>query len=127
MLREEFENRMGNTVTPEAWDDIVDLYSRLHDIADWDTFCDDYKLHGTSKILANLWARFKETRDVLQVYKREHQEAAELLIKLSADYGIKEAYDMAESMIYQRGIITYKLKFGKELTDNEMEYIISKI
>ncbi len=127
MLREEFENRMGNTVTPEAWDDIVDLYAHLHDIEDWDAFAEDYKLHGTSKILANLWKRLKDTLDVLQIYKREHQEAAELLIKLHADFGIQEAYDMAESMIYMKGIIRYKMENGKELTDREREYIISKL
>lgn len=127
MLREEFEARMGNTVTPEAWDDIVDLYSHCHDIEDWDAFADDYKLHGCSKILDNVWRRLKNTRDVLDIYKREHQEAAELLIKLHADFGIQEAYDMAESMIYMKGIIRYKMENGKELTDREKEYIISKL
>lgn len=126
MQREEFENRMGHTVTPEAYEDIEDLYFAAGDI-DKDTFCDDYKLHGTSKILAGLWARYKTMRDDLQVYKKEHQQAAELLVKISWDYGVKEAEEQAYTMIGQRGIIKTKIQRGIDLTREEKEYIISKL
>ena len=126
MLREEFENRMGNTVTPEAYEDINNLYIQSGDM-DKDTFCDDYKLHGGSKILAEIWKRYKTTRDVLQIYKREHQEAAEMLVRLNDEYGIPEAYRMAESMIDLRGVVKFKIENGKPLTSAEKEYIISMI
>lgn len=126
MLREEFENRMGNTVTPEAYENIEDLYISAGDM-DKDTFCDDYKLHGTSKILAEIWDRYKNTRDVLQIYKREHQEAAEMLLMINDNYAIGEAYNMAEKMIGTRGIIKFKIENNKPLTSAEKEYIISKI
>lgn len=126
MLREEFENRMGNTVTPEAYENIEDLYISAGDM-DKDTFCDDYKLHGASKILAEIWKRYKITRDALKVYKREHQEAAEMLLMINYNYAIGEAYNMAEKMIGTRGIIKFKIENGKPLTSAEKEYIISKI
>ena len=126
MLREEFENRMGNTVTPEAYNDIEELYYAAGDM-DKDTFCDDYKLHGASKILAEIWGRYKTTRDVLKIYQKEHQAAAEMLVKFSYNYGIKEAYDQAEAMISKRGIIRYKLENGIELTSEEKAFILEKI
>lgn len=126
MLREEFENRMGNTVTPEAYTDIEDLYISAGDL-DKDTFCDDYKLHGASKILAEIWGRYKTTRDVLKVYKKEHQAAAEMLVRFSYDYGIKEAYAQANAMIGDRGVIRYKLENSIELTSEEKDFIISKL
>lgn len=126
MLREEFENRMGNTVTPEAYEDIEDLYISAGDM-DKDTFCDDYKIHGYSKILAEIWKRYKITRDALEVYKKEHQAAAEMLLRLHDEYGIKEAYDMAQTMIDLRGIVKYKLENSKQLTSIEREYVMSKI
>lgn len=126
MQREEFENRMGNTVTPEAYEDIENLYIAAGDI-DKDTFCDDYKLHGASKILAGLWERYKIQRDALQVYKKEHQQAAELLVKISWDHGVKEAEEQAYTMIGQRGIIKAKIQRGIGLTSEEKDYIISKL
>ena len=127
MTLEEFTNRMnGNTVTPEAFDDIHDLYIQAGDI-DKDTFCDDWKLHGTSKILAGLWEHYKIHRDGLQVYKKEHQAAAELLVKLSWDYGIKEAAEMAETMITKRGVIRHKIENGIALTADEKQYIIEHL
>jgi hypothetical protein len=126
MLREEFENRMGNTVTPEAYNDIEELYYAAGDM-DKDTFCDDYKLHGASKILAEIWDRYKTSEAVLKIYKEEHQAAAEMLLRLHDEYGIKEAYDMAQTMIDLRGIVKYKLENGKQLTSIEREYVMSKI
>lgn len=126
MLREEFEARMGNTVTPEAFEDIHELYIASGDM-DKDTFCDDWKLHGTSKILAEIWPLYKDMRKVLELYKKEHQKAAELLVDIFENYGVKEARDMAEEMIYDRGIIRYKLEHGKALTADERDYILSKI
>lgn len=126
MLREEFENRMGNTVTPEAYEDIEDLYISAGDI-DKDTFCDDYKLHGASKILTEIWKRYKITRDALKIYKKEHQAAAEMLVKLSNDYDIVEAEDLARTMINDRGVIRYKLEHGIALTSEEKAFILEKI
>lgn len=126
MLREEFENRMGNTVTPEAYENIEDLYISAGDM-DKDTFCDDYKLHGASKILAEIWASYKIKRDALKVYQRENQEAAEMLLMINDNYAIGEAYNMAEKMIGTRGIIKFKIENGKPLTISEKEYIISKL
>ena len=126
MLREEFENRMGNTVTEEAFEDIHELYIASGDM-DKDAFCDDYKLHGASKILAEIWGRYKNTRDVLKIYKREHQAAAEMLVKFSNDYGIKEAYAQAEAMIDMRGIVRYKLDYGICLTSEEKAFILEKL
>lgn len=126
MLREEFENRMGNKVTPEAYEDIENLYIAAGDM-DEDTFCDDYKLHGASKILAEIWNRYKTTRDVLQIYKREHQEAATLLVRLFTEYNDKRAIDCATMMIGEGEVIKYKIQQGMELTSQEREYIISKL
>lgn len=126
MLREEFETRMGNTVTPEAYEDIEDLYISTGDM-DKDTFCDDYKIHGYSKILAEIWKRYKITRDALKVYKKEHQAAAEMLVKISNDYDIVEAEDFARTMINDRGVIRYKLEHGLGLTSEEKEFILEKI
>lgn len=126
MLREEFETRMGNTVTPEAFEDIHRLYICSGNM-DKDTFCDDYKLHGTSKILAEIWKLYKDTQAALDCYKREHQEAAEMLVRFSYDYNIKEAYEQADAMIGQRGIIRYKIERGIELTSEEKDYILRKI
>lgn len=126
MLREEFENRMGNTVTPEAFEDINELYISSGDM-DKDTFCDDYKLHGTSKILHEIWMRYKNTKDVLAIYKREHQEAATLLVRLAEEFNDKRASDCAAMMIGEAGVIKYKVQQGIELTSTEKEYIISKL
>ena len=126
MLREEFETRMGNKVTPEAYEDIENLYISAGDM-DKDTFCDDYKLHGASKILAEIWGRYKTVKDVLQIYKREHQEAATLLVRLGEEFNDKRAKDCATMMIGEGGVIKYKVQQGLELTSQEREYIISKL
>lgn len=126
MLREEFENRMGNTVTPEAYEDIQDLYIAAGDI-DKDTFCDDYKLHGSSKILAGLWKRYKSKTNALNIYMREHKEAATLLIRIADETGNKMAYDCAQMMLGDSGIVRYKIEQGLPLTNAEREYIISKL
>ena len=126
MLREEFENRMGNKVTPEAYEDIENLYYASGNL-DKDTFCDDYKLHGASKILAEIWKSYKAFESLIKYYQKEHQEAAEILLMIHDQYGVKEAYNMAEAMIDTSGIIKFKINNGKPLTSAEKEYIISKL
>lgn len=126
MLRQEFENRMGNKVTPEAYEDIENLYIAAGDM-DKDAFCDDYKLHGASKILKGIWERYKSKANVLEIYKREHQEAATLLLRLASDYNDKRAIDCATMMLGESGVIKYKVQQGMELTSAEREYIISKL
>lgn len=126
MLREEFETRMGNTVTPEAFEDIHNLYICSGDM-DKDAFCDDYKLHGASKILAEIWKSYKDVKRVVDIYRRENEEAATLLVRLATEYNDKRALDCATMIIGERGVIKYKVQQGMELTSEEREYIISKL
>ena len=126
MLREEFENRMGNTVTPEAFEEINNLYMTCYEM-DKDAFCDDWKLHGSSKIIADLWKYYKINHDACKIYQEENKKAAELLIKLDWQYGVKEAGELAEAMLSKRGVIRYKLENGVALTTEEKEYIFDRL
>ena len=117
---------MGNTVTPEAYNDIEMLYMRSGNL-DKDTFCDDYKLHGGSKILAEIWKQFKIENAACDVYKKEHNAAAELLIKLADEYDNDQAYEMAVDMMGYNFVVKYKLENDMELTEKDKAYVLDHL
>lgn len=127
MTREEFEARMGNTVTPEAWEGICELYFNSTDIDGWDAFIDDYKLHGTSKILACIWRRFQLNRDVEEINKKKVQAAAEKLVFLADDAHDPDAYQAAIELVGIPYIAKFKIENGIRLNEAEKTYILEHL
>lgn len=127
MTREEFEARMGNTVTPEAWGGICELYFNSTDIAGWDAFIDDYKLHGTSKILACIWRRFQLKRDVEALNKFKVLAAAEKLLFIADDANDSDAYQKAVELVGIPYIAKFKIENGIRLNEAEKTYILEHL
>ena len=127
MTREEFEARMGNTVTEEAWEAICELYYNCTDIDNWDTFADDYKLHGTSKILANIWRRFQLKEAVQEINEKKIQVAAEKLVFLADDANDPDAYETAIDLVGYQYIAKFKIENDVELNEKDKAYILDHL
>ena len=123
MTREEFEARMGNTVTEEAWEAIRELYYNCTDIDNWDTFADDYKLHGTSKVLANIWSRFQLKMQVERIQESRLKLAAETLIDSDPKCEDNTLYDLACELAGQQYVVLFKINQSRMLCDKDREYI----
>ena len=82
MKRKEFEDRTGLEVTALEFSKVHDIYMAAGEM-DKDTFCKEWKQHGESKLLAELWNTVKREHDMGMEKKEEcdklHQERWELV------------------------------------------------
>ena len=63
MTRKEFEECTGLQVSAVEFCTINDIYMAAGEM-DKDTFCKEWKQHGESKLLAELWHRVKREHDM---------------------------------------------------------------
>lgn len=125
MTKQEFEERIGRTVTDEEYAQADAAYLAAGDM-DKDTFCELYKseegLHHLVAILAdrvrtmeaNVDALRKRMKEIGMMYVKEHQ---------CADEGDK----IAAALLGRREYIRVKLENDYYLTKNDREQLITLV
>ncbi len=79
MTQQEFEQRTGCKITPEAFGRANAIYMAAGDI-DKDSFCRDYKAHGGSEIINALYGQLENTDGRLNIILKEYNELLNFLI-----------------------------------------------
>ena len=97
---------------------------------DKDTFCKEWKQHGESKLLAELWNTVKREHDMGMEKKEEcdnlHQERWELvyfLLERAQKFGDEERLIKAIDMVGHADVIRRKLTLEMPLWERDREYI----
>lgn len=125
MTQKEFEERTGiksNVVFEEA----NRMYMKAGDM-DKDAFCDDYKEHGDSILLAyfyhhsNMLEKQKNDLDALK------NEIACFLLKKADDWDDNDLRDKAVELIGEKEVIMRKIELELELWDADKSYIKDNI
>lgn len=137
MLREEFENRMGEKVNETTFDQLIHPIYMMSEL-DKDAFCDEYKLHGHSRLFQDI-AKYAiaQERNVDNVTKlhdayvdqttRDKILTAEKLIFIADDTDSREAYDLAVALAGQKYVTCFKIREGNELNEQDKQYILNNL
>lgn len=125
MTQKEFEERTGiksNVVFEEA----NRMYMKAGDM-DKDAFCDDYKEHGDSILLAY----FYHHSNMLETQKKDldslKNEIACFLLVKADDWNDKELRAKAVELIGEKEVILRKIELGIELWNEDKSYIKDNI
>ena len=129
MTRKEFEDRTGLEVTALEFSKVHDMYMAAGEM-DKDTFCKEWKQHGESKLLAELWHRVKREHDMGMEKKeecdklyRERWEIVDFLLERAQKFGDEELLLKAIDMVGHAEVIRRKLTLEMPLWERDRAYI----
>lgn len=138
MTLQEFTDRMnGNTVEQEVFDNKIHPIYMMTNL-DKDTFCDDWKLHGTSRILADVAAEALAQKKAVENTIKMHDEfvekttrdnilTAEKLLFIADDTASGDAYEFAVALAGQSYCTVFKIKHDLDLNEQDKEYIYAHL
>lgn len=125
MIQKEFEDRTGMKPTSEEFNYIHAVY--MNTSMDKDEFCEDFKKHGSSKIISDIHARAVNYEIKLNEMNSLSTEMADFLIGKSRVYADTDFRKMAVKLVGEKAVVTRTLEMGLELWEEDIEYIKSKL
>lgn len=125
MIQKEFEDRTGMKPTSEEFNYIHAVY--MNTSMDKDEFCEDFKKHGSSKIISDIHARAVNYEMKLNEMNSLSTEMADFLIGKSRVYADTDFRKMAVKLVGEKAVVTRTLEMGLELWEEDIEYIKSKL
>lgn len=137
MTREEFETRMGEKVNETTFAEMIHPIYMMTEM-DKDAFCDEYKLHGHSRLLQDI-AKYALAQERNANNVESHHNAfvdqttrdkiltAEKLIFIADDTESTEAYDLAVELAGQKYVTSFRVKNGAELNKQDIAYILNNL
>lgn len=143
MLKNEFEERTGLSMTEEEFNGVNALYMACGDNIDKDEFCKLYvTMDGRLELLHRIEREHQRMKEALDEQKLLHQEATEILgdaadavIKIekgildgeSEEHSVSGLDNLAFWLVGRNGTITRKVKQGILLTGDEVDYVIANL
>lgn len=137
MTQQEFTNRTGLTPTTEEFATIHRIYMACATL-DKDEFCRDYKKHGMSSIIANLFvaviaeerktdAHYERLTNLEQATYNRNLEMAEFLLGKAAAYDDADFEAKAIELIPRSTAILIKAKNSYPMTADDLAYIANNL
>lgn len=136
MTQQEFSERTGLTPTELEFQYVHDIYMQTN--LNKDIFCKDYKKHGNSEIMEELYGKleaknraFDELFTLHDNFKNEKfkqdLELARFLLGKSATYNDPDFEREALQLVSRSTAILIKIKEGYQLTDDDFAYIANNL
>ena len=136
MTQQEFTDRTGLTPTEMEFQYVHDIYMQTN--LNKDMFCRDYKKHGKSEIIEELYGKlaakiraFDELFTRHDNYKSERYkqelELARFLLSKAAAYNDPDLEREALKLVSRNTAILIKIKEGYQLTDDDFAYIANNL
>lgn len=122
MTKEEFIERTGIIPTDEQYKQIEDMYSNAGNM-DKDEFCEDYKNHGDSKLLAFFYKNACDNRNLIGYMLDRRDEMIDLLLAKSVEYNDAEMMNKAIEVVGHAAVIKRKVTLNLNLWPTDKKYI----
>ena len=122
MTKEEFIERTGIIPTDEQYKQIEDMYCNAGNM-DKDDFCEDYKNHGDSKLLAFFYKNACDNKDLMGYMLDRRDEMIDLLLAKSVEYNDAEMMNKAIEVVGHAAVIKRKVTLNLNLWPTDKKYI----
>lgn len=124
MTQQEFQERTGfdSYITYELGNAV---YMALD--MDKDAFCDDYKEHWNSVIIANLLKKTEELQAKLDAMRDQRAEMVEFLLHQENETDDSIFRDKAVELVGEKEVIRLKIEYDYDFSDADKEYIKSNL
>ena len=133
MTRKEFEDRTGLSVTMADYSFIEEVYMAAGNL-DKDAFCKDWKQHGESLLVRELWYRVRDLvnmvkaqSDVNTSQAQETNELLDFMLERAQKFGDVELLKKAIEFRGNAYVICRKLELGLPLWELDKDYIKKNI
>lgn len=133
MLLHEYEELMGNNCSEEMFNSKINPLYMMTDL-DKKEFCDDYKLHGHSRIMDEVLEHTLKVERQLNAANKALAElqqkmtvVAEHLIFVADDCGSEESYKHAVDLVGQSCVTKFKVENEIELNEQDKQYILNNL
>ena len=121
MTQQEFQERTG--ITSEATYELANaIYMEAGNI-DKDAFCNDFKKHSYSILLAYFYKTCVKLRKKLGAMKNERLEMVQFLLQQEYDTDEQQFRDKAVELVGEKEVIRLKIENGWDFCDADKEYI----
>lgn len=135
MTHQEFEALAKTFVTEERFnEEINSLYMAAGDNIDKQTFCEEWEMIKSSKVVAGLHNEVRTLNNRVAGLQADCRGIDRLLHNMAYDIileGVKtknkELFNIAELHIGKRAVVRYKLENGIALTSDDAEWVLKTL
>lgn len=126
MQKAEFTQRTGIELTDEQYQRIEDMYMNTGDM-DKDEFCEDYKMHKDSKLLAYFYKLTEDSKVCAKLIDRSMLKVTKFLLMKSREFNDKSMRAEAIDLLGEKMIVKLTIEMNLELWDIDKKYIYENI
>lgn len=126
MQKTEFTQRTGIELTDEQYQRVEDMYMNTGDM-DKDEFCEDYKKHKDSKLLAYFYNLTEDSKVCAKLIDRSMLKVTKFLLMKSREFNDKSMRAEAIDLLGEKMIVKLTIEMNLELWDIDKKYIYENI
>ena len=126
MRKQEFTQRTKIELTDEEYNDVELMYLEAGNM-DKDVFCQDFKDHKESKLLAVFFGQAEKLKDKLELMREERSQIVDFLLERAQKFGDVELLNQAIKLVGHDKVIKRKIRMDLPLWDEDKTYIIDNI
>lgn len=126
MQKIEFEQRTGIELTNEQYQRVEDMYMNAGDM-DKDEFCEDYKKHKDSKLLAYFYKLTEDSKFCAKLIDRSMLKVTKFLLMKSREVNDKSMRSEAIDLLGENMIVRLTIEMDLELWSEDKKYIIETL
>lgn len=130
MTQKEFEERTGLKLSACEFESVHSIYMACGDGMDKEVFCKEWKQHGESKLLANIWRELRRQEQVVEGktivianMQQEKEQLVDFLLERAQKFGDEELLLKAIDMVGHAEVIRRKLAADLPLWERDRVYI----
>ena len=126
MTQKEFFERTGIELTEDQYKEVETMYLEAGNM-DKDEFCQDFKDHKDSKLLAVFFGQAENLKDKLDAMRDERSILVDFLLERAQCFGDIELLNKAIELIGHDKVIKRKIRQDLPLWDEDKQYIVDNI
>lgn len=126
MTQQEFIERTGIIPTNQEFAAITNMYMAAGEI-DKDVFCEDYKKHQDSKLLAYFYQSTESWKVSAKLIDRSMLKVAKYLLTKSREINDKSMRAEAIDLLGEKMVVKLTVEMNLELWDDDKEFIIETL
>ena len=126
MTKNEFTQRTGIELTDAEYKEVEFMYLEAGNM-DKDEFCQDYKKHKDSSLLATFYRQSENLKDKLDAMREERSKIVDFLLERAQKFGDVDLLNQAIKLVGHKAVIMRKIDQGLALWDLDKEYIRENI